>query len=132
MPNIDLESIRLDKWLWIARFYKTRKLAADAVSGGKIHLNKQRIKPGKEIKPGAILTINKESLNWEITVLGLAKQRLPAKDAVLLYEEDPESITKREKQMLILREQRTLVGFNAPEHKPNKKDRRLIHQFKQF
>ncbi len=132
MPNIDLESIRLDKWLWIARFYKTRKLAADAVSGGKIHLNKQRIKPGKEIKPGAILTINKESLNWEITVLGLAKQRLPAKDAVLLYEEDPESIAKREKQMTILREQRTLVGFNAPEHKPNKKDRRLIHQFKQF
>ena len=132
MPNIDLESIRLDKWLWIARFYKTRKLAADAVSGGKIHLNKQRIKPGKEIKPGAILTINKESLNWEITVLGLAKQRLPAKDAVLLYEEDPESIAKREKQMTVLREQRTLVGFNAPEHKPNKKDRRLIHQFKQF
>ena len=129
---MDLESIRIDKWLWIARFYKTRKLAADAVSGGKIHLNKQRVKPGKEIKPGATLTINKESLNWEITVLGLAKQRLPAKDAVLLYEEDPESITKREKQMLILREQRTLVGFNAPEHKPNKKDRRLIHQFKQF
>ena len=132
MPNIDLESIRIDKWLWIARFYKTRKLAADAVSGGKIHLNKQRVKPGKEIKPGATLTINKESLNWEINVLGLAKQRLPAKDAVLLYEEDPESIAKREKQMTILREQRTLVGFNAPEHKPNKKDRRLIHQFKQF
>ena len=132
MPNIDLESIRLDKWLWIARFYKTRKLAADAVSGGKIHLNKQRVKPGKEIKPGVMLSINKDSLNWEITVLGLAKQRLPAKDAVLLYEEDPESIAKREKQMTVLREQRTLVGFNAPEHKPNKKDRRLIHQFKQF
>ena len=132
MPNIDLESIRLDKWLWIARFYKTRKLAADAVSGGKIHLNKQRVKPGKEIKPGAMLSINKDSLNWEITVLGLAKQRLPAKDAVLLYEEDADSISKREKQMAILREQRTLVGFNAPEHKPNKKDRRLIHQFRQF
>ena len=132
MPNIDLESIRLDKWLWIARFYKTRKLAADAVSGGKIHLNKQRVKHGKEIKPGAILSINKDSLNWEITVLGLAKQRLPAKDAVLLYEEDADSISKREKQMAILREQRTLVGFNAPEHKPNKKDRRLIHQFRQF
>lgn len=132
MPNIDLESIRLDKWLWIARFYKTRKLAADAVSGGKIHLNKQRVKPGKEIKPGAILSINKDSLNWEITVLGLAKQRLPAKDAVLLYEEDADSISKREKQMAFLREQKTLVGFNAPEHKPNKKDRRLIHQFRQF
>ena len=132
MPIIDLESIRLDKWLWIARFYKTRKLAADAVSGGKIHLNKQRVKPGKEIKHGAILSINKDSLNWEITVLGLAKQRLPAKDAVLLYEEDADSISKREKQMAILREQKTLVGFNAPEHKPNKKDRRLIHQFRQF
>jgi len=132
VPIIDLESIRLDKWLWIARFYKTRKLAADAVSGGKIHLNKQRVKPGKEIKHGAILSINKDSLNWEITVLGLAKQRLPAKDAVLLYEEDADSISKREKQMAILREQKTLVGFNAPEHKPNKKDRRLIHQFRQF
>ena len=132
MPNIDLESIRLDKWLWIARFYKTRKLAADAISGGKVHLNKQRIKPGKEIKPGASLTINKDSLTWDITILGLAKQRLPAKDAALLYEEDPESISKRQKQMAILREQRELIGFNAPEHKPNKKDRRLIHQFRQL
>ena len=132
MPSIDLDAIRIDKWLWIARFYKTRKLAADAVSGGKVHLNKQRIKPSKEIKTGANLTINKDSLTWDITVLGLAKQRLPAKDAVLLYIEDPESMTKRHKQMDILREQRTLVGFNAPEHKPNKKDRRLIHQFRQF
>ena len=132
MPNIDLESIRIDKWLWIARFYKTRKLAADAISGGKVHLNKQRIKPGKEIKPGAYLTIHKDSLTWEITILGLAKQRLPAKDAVLLYEEEPDSISKRQKQMAILREQRELVGFNAPEHKPNKKDRRLIHQFRQL
>ena len=132
MSSIDLEAIRIDKWLWIARFYKTRKLAADAVSGGKVHLNKQRIKPSKEIKAGFILTINKESLTWEITVLGLAKQRLPAKDAALLYEEEPESLAKRQKQMDILREQRTLVGFNAPEHKPNKKDRRLIHQFRQF
>ncbi len=132
MPSIDLESIRLDKWLWIARFYKTRKLAADAISGGKVHLNKQRIKPGKEIKPGAYLTIHKDSLTWEITILGLAKQRLPAKDAVLLYEEEPDSISKRQKQMAILREQRELVGFNAPEHKPNKKDRRLIHQFRQL
>ncbi len=130
MPT-DLESIRLDKWLWNARFYKTRKLASDAISGGKVHLNKQRIKPGKEIKPGAELVINKEGLTWDITVTGLSKQRLPAKDAVLLYEEAVESITKRQQQMAIQREQRQLVGFNAPEHKPNKKDRRLIHRFKQ-
>jgi ribosome-associated heat shock protein Hsp15 len=127
----ELETIRLDKWLWTARFFKTRKLAADAISGGKVHINKQRTKPGKEIKPGALLSINKDGLNWEVEIIGLSKQRRPSKEAVLLYEEAPESFTKRQQQMILQREQRELFDFSGQDHKPNKKDRRLIHRFKQ-
>ena len=129
--STDLESIRLDKWLWTARFFKTRKFAAEAISGGKVHINKQRTKPGKEVKVGDLLSINKDGLNWELTITGLSNQRRPAKEAVLLFEETPESITKRQQQLVIQREQRELFPFNGPDHKPNKKDRRLIHRFKQ-
>ena len=127
----DLETIRLDKWLWTARFFKTRKLAADAISGGKVHINKQRTKPGKEIKPGALLSISKEGLNWEVTIIGLSKQRRPAKEAILLYEETTESFAKRQQQIILQREQRELFDFSGQDHKPNKKERRLIHRFKQ-
>ncbi len=129
MPT-ELDSTRLDKWLWTARFYKTRKLAAEAVSGGKVHLNKQRTKPGKEIKAGMSLTINKEGLSWDIQILNIAKQRKPAKEAVLLYEETPESHEKRQKQLKQQREQRELFPISGQDHKPNKKERRLIHRFK--
>ncbi|RIZ68628.1 MAG: RNA-binding protein [Methylococcales bacterium] len=130
MPT-EIESIRLDKWLWTARFFKTRKLAADAVSGGKVHVNKQRTKPGKEVRPGMSLTINKEGLSWDILIIELAKQRKPAKEAVLLYEETPESHEKRQKQLIAQREQRELFPISGQDHKPNKKERRLIHRFKQ-
>lgn len=125
-----LDSIRIDKWLWTARFFKTRSLAAEAVSGGKIHVEKQRVKPSKEIKIGANLQIHKEGFEWSVTVTGIAKQRVSAKDTVFLYEESVESIEKRQKQVLQRREERQFLGFHEPEHKPNKKDRRLIHQFK--
>ena len=127
----ELETIRLDKWLWTARFFKTRKLAPDAISGGKIPVNKQRTKPGKEIKQGALLSISKDGLNWEVTIIGLSKQRRPGKEAILLYEETTESFTKRQQQMLLQREQRELFDFSGQDHKPNKKERRLIHRFKQ-
>ncbi len=127
----ELETIRLDKWLWTARFFKTRKLAADAISGGKVHVNKQRTKPGKEIKPGALLSISKDGLSWEVAIIGLSKQRRPAKEAILLYEETPESFAKRQQQMLLQQEQRELFDFSGQDHKPNKKERRLIHRFKQ-
>jgi ribosome-associated heat shock protein Hsp15 len=127
----ELETIRLDKWLWTARFFKTRKLATDAISGGKVHVNKQRTKPGKEIKPGALLSISKEGLNWEVTIIGISKQRRPAKEAILLYEETPESFAKRQQQMILQREQRELFDLSGQDHKPNKKERRLIHRFKQ-
>jgi ribosome-associated heat shock protein Hsp15 len=127
----ELETIRLDKWLWTARFFKTRKLAAEAISGGKVHVNNQRAKPGKNIKPGALLSISKDGLRWDITITVLSNQRRPAKDAVLLYEETAESLAKRQQQMIQQREQRELFDFSGQDHKPNKKERRLIHRFKQ-
>lgn len=127
----ELESLRLDKWLWAARFFKTRKLASDAIAGGKVHLNQQRTKTGKEIKPGDKLSINKDSYTWDITVIALSSQRRPAKEAALLYEEDAESHAKRQLQIIQQREQRELLGFSGHDHKPNKKERRLIHRFKQ-
>jgi ribosome-associated heat shock protein Hsp15 len=127
----ELEAIRLDKWLWAARFFKTRKLAAEAISGGKVHVNDQRTKPGKEVKLGAVLAISKEGLRWHITVIALSGQRRSAKEAILLYEEAPESLAKREQQRLVQREQREFLVCSGQDAKPNKKDRRLIHRFKQ-
>ncbi|WP_432740937.1 S4 domain-containing protein [Methylobacter sp. G7] len=127
----ELEAIRLDKWLWTARFFKTRKLAAEAIAGGKVHVNDQRSKPGKEVKIGAMLSISKDNYRWDITIIAINGQRRSAKEAVLLYEESAESLTKREQQIIKNREQRELFDFSGREHKPNKKERRLIHQFKQ-
>ena len=95
--------MRLDKWLWAARFFKTRKLATEAVLGGKVHLNGQRTKPGKEVQIGSLLNISKNSLDWEIEVLVLPKQRRPASEAVTFYSESPASMEKREKQLAELR-----------------------------
>jgi len=127
----ELETVRLDKWLWAARFFKTRKLATDAIAGGKVHVNGQRTKPGKEVKPGTTLSISKDSLRWDITIIAITEQRRPAKEAVLLYEETPESHEKRQLQIIQQREQRELFPFIGQDHKPNKKERRLIHRFKQ-
>lgn len=127
----DLEAIRLDKWLWTARFFKTRKLAAEAITGGKVHVNDQRTKPGKEVKPGATLSISKDNYKWDITIIAINGQRRSAKEAVLLYEESAESLAKREQQIIKNREQRELFDFSGSDHKPNKKERRLIHRFKQ-
>jgi ribosome-associated heat shock protein Hsp15 len=127
----ELETIRLDKWLWTARFFKTRKLAAEAISGGKVHVNDQRAKPGKEIKIGVMLSISKDNYRWDVTVTGVNSQRRSAKEAVLLYQETAESLVKREQQIIQNREQRELFDFSGKDHKPNKKERRLIHRFKQ-
>lgn len=127
----ELEAIRLDKWLWTARFFKTRKLAAEAISGGKVHVNDQRTKPGKEVKIGAMLSISKDNYRWEITIIAINGQRRSAKEAIFLYQESAESLAKREQQIIKNREQRELFDFSGRDHKPNKKERRLIHQFKQ-
>ncbi len=130
MPdNIDV--IRLDKWLWAARFFKTRVLAAEAISGGKVHLNGQRCKSGKEVKVGAELTINKSGYSWIVTVAILTSQRRSAKEAGFLYHESDESQQKRQQQIQEQRQQKELFPFTGMDHKPNKKERRLIHRFKE-
>jgi ribosome-associated heat shock protein Hsp15 len=126
--HTEIAAIRLDKWLWAARFYKTRKLAAEAVAGGKVHLNEQRTKPGKEIKIGAHLLITKDQYQWDITIVSLAKHRKPSKEALLLYEESQESIDKRQKQISLNRENKVLQD-HYKDHRPNKKERRQIHRF---
>lgn len=127
----ELEAMRIDKWLWTARFFKTRKLAAEAVSGGKIHVTDQRCKPSKEIRPGMKVSITKDQYQWDITVVAINSHRRPAKEAVLLYQENQESKEKRQQQILRQKKERALIPYSYRDHKPNKKQRRQIHRFKQ-
>jgi ribosome-associated heat shock protein Hsp15 len=127
-PSAPAEGVRLDKWLWAARFFKTRHLANEAIAGGKVHLNGQRTKPGKDVTVGAKLEISKDQLSWEITVIALSSRRGPAKEAVLLYEETPDSLAKRQADI----EQRRADQASdvVSDGRPSKRDRRLIHRFK--
>jgi len=119
--------IRLDKWLWAARFFKTRQLAVEAINGGKVQVNGQRAKPGRTIRPGARLSIHKGSLQWEIEVLAISRQRRSASEAALLYGENEESRLRRQE---LTRERRELgVGAGHPGERPTKRDRRQIHRF---
>lgn len=119
--------MRLDKWLWVARFFKTRQLAVEAINGGKVHLNGQRSKPGKAVQTGYHLRIHKGSLEWDIQIQSLAKQRRPAPEAVLLYSESEDSKARREQLLEELR----LLKANRPQPsaRPSKRDRRMIHRF---
>ena len=119
---------RLDKWLWAARFYKTRQLATAAINAGHVHLNGQRVKPSHTIQPGDKLKINKTPFSFEITVEIITLTRGPAKVASTLYNESPESIKKR----MTLAEQRKLhaAQFPSSERRPDKRDRRRIIRFK--
>ncbi len=119
--------MRLDKWLWAARFFKTRTLASDAISGGKVQLNGARIKPSREVKIGDRLEIANSETRWELTVQALSDKRGPAPEARLLYEESQTSIASREAQ----RENRHLVADPAADlhGRPTKRDRRQINRF---
>ena len=130
MADSKSEKIRLDKWLWAARFFKTRQLACDAINGGKVHYNNQRTKPGKEVKIGAQLRIHKGSLEWDIEVRGLARRRRPASEAAELYAESEESFLKRQQTT---REKRQLRAMTpTPDRgRPTKRDRRMIRRFTQ-
>lgn len=124
----DQESyVRIDKWLWAARFFKTRSLASKAVSGGKVHLNGQRVKAAKTVTLDDTIHIRKNQIEFVLTVLGISSKRGPATVARTLYEESEDSITKREQE----RQERSLfyASQQMPAKRPGKKDRRKIREF---
>ena len=87
---------RLDKWLWAARLYKTRSLATDAIDGGKVHVDGDRVKPAKEVRVGQVIHIRRKDLDMEVVVKALSVTRRGAPEAALLYDETPESAAKRD------------------------------------
>lgn len=122
-------SIRLDKWLWAARFFKTRAIAREMVQGGKVQYNGQRSKPSKQVELGAIITIPQGFDVKHVIVEVVSDQRRNATLAQTMYDETPESIEQREKN----KEARSLAAFHSPkpDSRPDKKQRRSIIRFKQ-
>jgi ribosome-associated heat shock protein Hsp15 len=120
-------SLRIDKWLWAARFFKTRSLASDAVSGGKVKVNGAATKPARDIKVGDQLDVTNGEVRWQVTVKAQSDKRGPAPEARLLYEETPESISARE----TARESRLYVADPAADihGRPTKRDRRQMDRY---
>lgn len=119
-----VNDVRLDKWLWAARFYKTRSLAKAMIEGGKIHYNGQRAKVSKLVEVGAKIKLRQGNEEKEITVVALSDQRRGAPEAQKLYTETSQSIEARE--------QRKIAALSMPysDHRPNKKERRDLLKFK--
>lgn len=121
-------SLRIDKWLWAARFFKTRSLAKAAIEGGKVQLGGQRVKVSREIAAGDTLHIRQGWDEKVVEVLALSDQRRGAQEAQLLYQETPASAAKREADAAARKAAGGMI--DRPAHRPNKKQRRQIHQFK--
>jgi ribosome-associated heat shock protein Hsp15 len=120
----DSDSSRLDRWLWFARFYKTRSLATAAITGGKVHLNAERIKPAHVVRSGDRITLSLEGIVAEFEVLGIPQRRGPATEARSHYVETPASAARRAQ----LRDQQRLAQLSRPrpETRPDKRDRRRL------
>ncbi len=125
----DDNRVLLDKWLWAARFYKTRNLAKQAIEGGKVHYNSQRTKPGKLVEPGARVTLR---LGWQeriIVVDDISDRRRSAPEAQTLYHETQDSVERRED---LAWQRKTMQAAQLPPaRRPSKKDRREIQRFRE-
>jgi ribosome-associated heat shock protein Hsp15 len=121
---MSVEQIRIDKWLWAARFFKTRTLAAAAVDNGRVRVDGERVKPARNVRCGELLQIDNGSTEWEVAVRALSDKRGSAAVAQTLYEETEESVRKRRQQA----EQRKLFHEPSLEIKgrPTKRDRRML------
>jgi ribosome-associated heat shock protein Hsp15 len=119
-----VEQVRIDKWLWAARFFKTRAAATEAVLGGHVQVGGARVKPAKEVRPGDTVEVRRGELRWTVLVTGVADRRGPASVAATLYEETPESLAERERQR---RERRLARPLGADLGvRPTKQDRRRL------
>jgi len=118
---------RIDKWLWCARFFKTRSSAAQAVSGGKVHVNGERVKPAHNVRVGDRISLSLQGTVAEFDVLGLPERRGPAPEAQSHYAETPESTERRTR----VREQQRLANLSRPrpDTRPDKRDRRRLVKF---
>ncbi|HFQ14143.1 MAG TPA: RNA-binding protein [Gammaproteobacteria bacterium] len=127
MPGTENAAVRLDKWLWAARFYKTRALAVEAIKGGHVHLNGHRVKPSRKVEAGDALRIRKGEDVFQIAIRDVSDKRGPATRARQLYEETPRSIEARERQRA---ERRVLAAAaGRPAKRPDKRARRRIIRF---
>ena len=125
--NLPVETVRIDKWLWAARFFKTRSIAKSAIEGGKVHFDGERVKVSEEVRVGMELTIQQGFEKKTVIIKAISNMRGPAPIAQQLYEETEVSLAKRE----LLASQRKLHNLARPDHRPSKKDRRQISRFKQ-
>lgn len=122
------KNIRIDKWLWTSRFFKTRPMATEAVNGGKVHLNGQRVKAGRSVIIGDVLAIVKNSEMYKVTITGINKTRRPAKEACLTYQESESSRLTREQEQQI--KKLASASRPVPKRKPGKREREQLRQFK--
>ena len=121
-----MDKVRIDKWLWAARFYKTRSLAKSAIEGGKVHIDGQKSKPSRTLEIGVMLTLRQGEDVKTIEVIALSEHRRGAPEAQLLYSETEQSIELREKKSS---ERAAFHGSMPASIRPNKKQRRQIHRF---
>jgi len=127
MDSQKADKVRIDKWLWAARFFKTRALAKAAIEGGKVHIDGQKSKPSRLLEIGVVMTIRQGLEEKTVQVISLSEHRRGAPEAQLLYNETDDSIALREKQAA----ERKAFNNSQPSNpnRPNKKQRRQIHRF---
>ena len=121
--------VRLDKWLWAARFYKTRSIAKAMIEGGKVHYNGQRAKVSKAVEIGAMIKLRQGNEEKEVEVLALSDQRRGAPEAQLLYQETEKSVKQRE--AIAFARKANALSMLHPDRRPNKKERRELVKFKE-
>ena len=129
MRSVDAASgearVRIDKWLWAARFYRTRSLAAEAIEAGHVRVDGERVKPAHPVRVTARVTIRKREFAWEVEVLGVSERRGSAPQAALLYRETAESAAAREAMLA----ERARARATAATNRPTKRDRRKLEDF---
>jgi ribosome-associated heat shock protein Hsp15 len=119
------DGLRIDKWLWFARFFKSRSQATDAVSGGLVHVNGERAKPSRVVQVNDRLQITRDELRFDVVIRGMPQRRGPAAEAQAHYVETPESIAAREQ-----RRENSRLAPPAPDGRPDKHDRRALRNLR--